>query len=144
MRLAELQTQMTKESIKPTADKLGIVVSGLCAIHCALWPLLLGVSVVLPDWAHIGHGWFWFAIIAALAGWSITHGWKQHHDGRVLFYSSFGLSCLVLAIVTEPWTNLWVESALYVIGGCFMVAAHWRNHRRCRCVDHHHTANCEH
>lgn len=135
---------MDQDNIKPTADKLGIIVSGLCAVHCALFPFLLSVSVVLPDWAHIGHGWVWFVVIAALAVWSIAHGWKQHHDSRVLFYSLTGLSFLVLAILAEPWIGLWQESALYVIGGCFMVTAHWRNHRRCRCIRHEHTAGCEH
>lgn len=135
---------MTETNIKPTADKLGILISGLCAVHCALFPILLSISVVLPDWAHIGHGWFWFTVIAALAVWSIAHGWKQHHDGRVLIYSSTGLGFLILAIVTEPWTSVWLESALYVVGGCLMVAAHWRNYRRCGCVKHEHTTSCEH
>ncbi len=61
-------------------DRAGMLASTICAIHCALIPLLLGVLPVIGlGW--IAHSWFeWTMVsIAALVGTAaLTRGHAQH------------------------------------------------------------------
>ena len=120
--------------MKSIADKLGMLLSGLCAIQCALLPLLLSLSAVIPSWAHFGHGWLWMAVIGLIALWSFTQGWQRHHDRKVLAYFITGYAVLVLANSLEGHVNVLTESVLFVLGGVLMVLAHWRNYRLMQCI----------
>ncbi|TDR23668.1 MerC domain-containing protein [Marinicella litoralis] len=120
--------------MKSVADKLGMFLSGLCAIQCAMLPILLSVSAVVPSWAHLGHGWIWMSLIGAIALWSFGRGWKRHHDKKVLLFFILGYSSLVTATLLEDKVDIIIESALFVLGGTLMVVAHWRNYRRMQCL----------
>jgi len=119
--------------MKSAADKLGIFLSGLCAIQCAMLPILLSISAVVPSWAHIGHGWVWMAVIGCIALWSFSRGWRHHHDKRVVALFVLGFSSLLVATLLEERVPVIVESAVFVLGGSLMVLAHWRNYRLMQC-----------
>lgn len=119
--------------MKSVADKLGMFLSGLCAIQCAMLPILLSVSAVVPNWAHFGHGWIWLAVIGAIALWSFGRGWSQHQDKKVVLLFIAGYSFLVVATLLEEKVSVLVESGLFVIGGVLMVMAHWRNYQLMKC-----------
>ncbi len=120
--------------MKSVADKLGMLLSGLCAIQCALLPILLSVSAVVPGWAHLGHGWVWLTVIGCIALWSFTRGWKQHHDKGVIALFVLGFLSLLVATLLEDRVSILTESALFVLGGSLMVMAHWRNYQLMQCV----------
>jgi hypothetical protein len=119
--------------MKSVADKLGMFLSGLCAIQCAMLPILLSVSAVVPGWAHIGHGWIWLTVIGCIAMWSFTRGWKRHHDKTVIAWAVLGFVTLLVATLLEERVSILVESGLFVLGGVLMVMAHWRNYQRMQC-----------
>ncbi len=120
--------------MKSVADKLGMFLSGLCAIQCAMLPILLSVSAVVPNWAHFGHGWVWLSVIGAIALWSFSRGWQRHRDSMVLLLFLLGYTGLVVATLLEEQVSVLVESALFVLGGTLMVMAHWRNYRKMQCI----------
>ncbi len=120
--------------MKATLDKLGMALSGLCAIQCALLPIMLSLSAVVPSWAHIGHGWLWMSVIGLIALWSFFQGWKIHHCRWVLFYAIIGYTVLLLATILEERVPVLMESVLFVIGGLLMVVAHWRNYKKTNCA----------
>ena len=120
--------------MKSVADKLGMFLSGLCAVQCAMLPILLSVSAVVPGWAHIGHGWIWLTVIGSIAVWSFTRGWKRHHDSRVIVLSVLGFGTLLVATLLEERVSILIESGLFVLGGVLMVMAHWRNYKRMQCA----------
>lgn len=120
--------------MKSVADKLGMFMSGLCAIQCAMLPILLSISAVVPNWAHFGHGWIWLSVIGAIALWSFGRGWQSHKDKRVVLFFVMGYSCLLIATLLEDKVEILVESALFVLGGSLMVMAHWRNYRMMQCI----------
>ncbi len=120
--------------MKSVADKLGMFLSGLCAIQCAMLPILLSVSAVVPNWAHFGHGWIWLSVIGVIALWAFARGWQQHQDKTVIAYFVLGYSSLVVATLLEGQVSVLMESALFVLGGALMVLAHWRNYRLMQCI----------
>lgn len=121
-------------SMKDFADKLGMFLSGLCAIQCAMLPILLSASAVVPGWAHFGHGWLWMSVIGGIALWSFTRGWQRHQDKKVVVYSVLGYLVLIIATMSEDQVPVLAESALFVVGGGLMVMAHWRNYRLLSCA----------
>lgn len=120
--------------MKSVADKLGMFLSGLCAIQCAMLPILLSISAVVPSWAHLGHGWIWMGVIGFIALWSFRRGWQRHQDKKVVLFFVLGYSSLVTATLLEDKVEIIVESALFVLGGSLMVMAHWRNYRMMQCI----------
>jgi hypothetical protein len=120
--------------MKSVADKLGMFLSGLCAIQCAMLPILLSISAVVPKWAHLGHGWVWMTVIGAIALWSFSRGWKSHHDKKVVLLFVSGYLSLLVATLLEDKVSILIESALFVLGGTLMVMAHWRNYRQMQCI----------
>lgn len=120
--------------MKSVADKLGMFLSGLCAIQCAMLPILLSVSAVVPNWAHFGHGWIWLTVIGGIALWSFGRGWSSHHDKKVVMLFVSGYCFLVVATLLEERVSVMTESAMFVVGGFLMVMAHWRNYRFMKCI----------
>ncbi len=130
----EFRAPNRNPTMKSVADKLGIFLSGLCAVQCAMLPILLSVSAVVPNWAHFGHGWIWMTVIGAIALWSFSRGWQQHRDKFVVLLFILGYSSLVVATLLEDKVSIIVESAMFVLGGTLMVMAHWRNYRLMQCI----------
>ncbi len=120
--------------MRSTADKIGIFLSGLCAIQCAMLPILLSVSAVVPSWAHFGHGWIWLTVIGGIAAWSFSRGWQKHHDKRVIILFVVGFGFLITGTLLEDKVHIIVESTMFVIGGVLMVMAHWRNYHQIKCI----------
>jgi membrane-bound ClpP family serine protease len=120
--------------MKSVADKLGMFLSGLCAIQCAMLPILLSVSAVVPNWAHFGHGWVWLTVIGAIALWSFSRGWQKHRSKRVISLFLLGFSFLIAGTLMEDRVHIIVESSMFVIGGVLMVLAHWRNYQLMKCI----------
>ena len=116
------------------ADKIGMTLSGICAIQCAMLPIILSVSAVVPGWAHFGHGWIWMTVIGSIALWSFATGWKKHHDLKVIGIAFFGYVLLLVATALEDQVPIIIESGLFVIGGMAMVVAHWRNYKLSSCA----------
>jgi len=108
--------------------------SGLCAIQCAMLPILLSITAVLPNWAHFGHGWIWMTAIGVIALWSFSRGWKRHNDKRVIGLFVLGFSFLIAGTMMEDKVDIIIESAMFVVGGILMVMAHWRNYRLMQCI----------
>ncbi|MGJ8662217.1 MAG: MerC domain-containing protein [Marinicella sp.] len=120
--------------MKSIADKLGIFLSGLCAIQCAMLPIILSISAVVPNWAHFGHGWIWMTVIGVIALWSFSRGWQRHHDKRVIGLFALGFGFLVGGTLMEDQVDIIIESAMFVVGGVLMVLAHWRNYQLMKCI----------
>ncbi|MEM9016614.1 MAG: MerC domain-containing protein [Verrucomicrobiota bacterium] len=60
-------------------DRLGVVLSVLCAIHCAITPIFL---IFLPTfgkiWSHPASHWGMALIVVPIAVWMITAGYRRH------------------------------------------------------------------
>ena len=115
--------------MQSTADKIGMFLSGLCAVQCAMLPILLSLSAVVPSWAHFGHGWIWLSVVGIIAFWSFSRGWKLHHDKHMIALFLLGFGFLIAGNLLEERASLITESLIFVVGGVLMVMAHWRNYQ---------------
>lgn len=106
-----------------------MLLSMVCAVQCALAPLLLSAASVVPSWAHIGHSWQWIVIIFLIAIYSIGRGYLRHKKTSVVAFAVLGLSLLVIGGVYEHDLDVLAESIVFVVGGLSLTLAHWQNYR---------------
>jgi hypothetical protein len=117
------------------ADRLGIIASALCFLHCILTPVLLSMSAVwvhyLPSEERFHRG---LAVaVAGIGGFAIIGGYRKHRRARVLLLMSCGL---LLIFAGAYWGDRLpshaAEVAVTMTGSCLMIAAHFINHTFCK------------
>jgi len=115
---------------KINLDALGVTASVLCAIHCAILPLMLaslpvfGVNIVhnaLFEYGMIGLAF----VIGTAALW---HGFTRHHH-RLAPWLLFigGMIALIAKQVWHDWESVFLPVAVLLV-----VSAHLLNYRWCR------------
>lgn len=121
-------------------DKVGAYASAICAVHCLLTGVALGLlSIIglgfigsLP--AEIG-----FISVAVLIGsWAIVHGMRKHHSIIPAMIFVFGIACIAVShfalphhhVANEPSSAAHVASTVFaVLGGLSLVSFHLVNLR---------------
>ena len=120
-------------------DTMGIATSVLCAIHCALLPVIM---TTLPVFGiNIIHNAFfeWGMIaLAFLVGiYSLYHGFIKHHHSYLPFLIfSVGFLFLILKQLIP-----FMEYYFLAIAVCLIITAHYYNYRLChqsKCASPHH------
>ena len=118
------------------SDLLGVSASGLCAIHCALAPVLFASRPVLESsLAEHGHGpGFWalldylFLILSLLAVWfSARHTINKRI--KVIFWVSWLV--FTVGLLSESFHFEQGKWFMY-LGSIALVVAHSYNHRYCK------------
>ncbi len=132
-----MQTARTTHAALKTPtrwDRIGIMASAVCAVHCTLLPLLVAVvpMVGLSRLLEPRLEWL-FMVSAALIG-VIGHGRAYRHNHRhvvpgVIFVIGFSL-VVVGRFLTGP---RWAEPCVLGLGGMLAAASHYANLRFCRC-----------
>jgi len=123
-------------------DLLGISASIICAIHCALLPLLLtslplfGVNII----HHLGFELAMIALALLIGSYSMYHGYRKHHH-RFLPWTLFllGGGFLILKQVF-PTYQYWLLAPAV----CLIIYSHLLNVRSCRAHNHAHADDCRH
>jgi len=101
----------------------------VCAIQCALVPILLGILPVIPQWAHFGHGWVWISIIFVIAIFSLGRGYQAHKNKKVVLLALTGLIFLLSGTLLEEKVTILTESFIFFIGGILLSISHWKNYK---------------
>ena len=123
-------------------DWLGIGASVICAIHCALLPLLLtslplfGINII----HHLGFELGMIALALVIGSYSMYHGYKKHHHRLtpwLLFLLGGGF--LILKQLFPDYQLLLLVPAVALI-----INAHLLNVRSCRSHNHAHADDCRH
>lgn len=126
-------------------DRFGATGSLVCALHCALLPMLvaalpsLGVAVWLGDGFERG-----FVLFASLLGvFSLAWGWRRHRALRALGLMLVGLAVLWAAVLYPPLHHSVLPHAIAMtFGGTLVGIAHLVNLRLNH--GHVHDASCAH
>ena len=142
-------------------DRTGVAASVLCAIHCAVAPMLLVVAPTLGGvWvhplAHLGIA----ALVLPVAGFALRRGFLQHGLRWVMAVGGAGIALVLLgavfpylsgaevggcesgcdqccpSYVVDPETgeqglNIPAASVITLMGGVSLVVAHVANLRCC-------------
>ena len=113
-------------------DRLGATGSFLCALHCALLPLLLGVLPGIGLASLLSRGFEeWFVLFATVLG-SVSLGWgfRRHRLPHAFALLLPGLAAL--------WAGVWYiplheatlpHAAIMTLGGALVAFAHVVNLR---------------
>jgi hypothetical protein len=121
-------------------DKVGAYASAICAVHCLLTGVALGLLSILglgfigslP--AEIG----FISVAVVIGSWAIVHGIKKHHSYIPALIFSFGIACIAISHFAlphsespgVPLTGAHIASTVFaVLGGLSLVAFHFVNYR---------------
>ncbi len=127
-------------------DKLGILLSSLCAIHCVLTPVVI-LSLPMLARYYLAHPYFHglMAILILPVGiaafWS---GYKHHHKAQVFALGLPGLLLISLVPIFVHNFGFYYsfpfdETTWMVMGSGLVIWAHWLNRKACAsCETHSH------
>ena len=118
-----------------TLDRVGIAGSLLCAVHCALLPVVfvvlpsVGLSLALDDGVELA-----FVVFASLIGSaSLVRGFRTHRVALALALLAPGLGLLWAGVRWPPLHEALVPHALTMaLGGTLVAIAHYLNGRYVR------------
>ena len=117
----------TFKLLRDRFDRVGILLSGLCAVHCLA---TLGLVAVLglgggfllnPAIHRIG-----LALAIVVGAIALGLGITRHGRREPLMIGGAGLSLMALALITGHGP---AEAALTIAGVSLLAFAHWRNVR---------------
>jgi hypothetical protein len=115
-------------SIRDRLDRIGVLLSGLCAVHCLLGLVLVsalgfgGELLLAPAIHQVGLA---LAIIVGLL--TLGLGMRRHGDFGPLAIGSCGIGLMAAALATGHGPN---EALLTIAGVALLAIAHIRNLRR--------------
>jgi tetrahydromethanopterin S-methyltransferase subunit C len=123
-------------------DTLGITTSLVCAIHCAVLPLVLtslplfGINIIHNNFFEVGM----IALAFVIGSIALFHGYKRHHHRTLpLFVFSAGFIFLVLKELFVTY-----EIAFLIPAVALILTGHFFNFHFCRKANHCHTSDCNH
>jgi len=117
--------------VRERFDRVGILLSGLCAVHCLATLVLvavlgLGGGILLDPAVHrVGLA---LAIVVGSIGLGL--GIARHGRREPLLIGAAGLSLMATALATGHGP---AEAALTISGVALVAWAHWRNVRHLDC-----------
>lgn len=125
------------------ADRFGATASLLCAVHCALLPLVIAVLPALglgflAD-HRVEHAFIAFASMLALT--ALTVGFRRHQRFRAFWFLLPGIALLFAGVVVEYDSTI-LHAIMVAIGGSLVGLAHLINLRLSH--RHVHDAMCRH
>jgi uncharacterized membrane protein YqgA involved in biofilm formation len=126
-------------------DRFGAAGSLLCAVHCAVLPLLLAVLPSLGLSSLLGEGVEWATVVfvSVLGLFSLVWGYRRHRIFRALTLLLAGLALLWLGLLYPPLHQSTVPHAVVMtLGGTLVGLAHLVNLRLNHW--HIHDASCAH
>ncbi|RKF19022.1 MerC domain-containing protein [Altericroceibacterium spongiae] len=106
-------------SIRHRLDRLGVMLSALCAVHCVAGVVVvavlgLGGGLLLAPEIHR----YGLAAATLIAGLAIGLGTMRHRRRLPLLVATAGLSCMAVAL----FVGHGVEEAVLTVAGVFLVA----------------------
>lgn len=113
-------------------DRLGATGSLLCALHCALLPVVIallpsiGLAGLLGE--RVEQGFVAFATL--VGGYSVLSGYRRHRLWQALLLMAPGLAVLWLGVLYAPiHHSQWPHAIVMTLGGTLVGLAHLANLR---------------
>ena len=120
-------------------DGLGVLLSGLCLIHCIATPFLASL-LPLAFWFEDEHGFHLrlAVILLPLGAVAFWRGFKRHSRKSILLTGVAGLVLLLMGVLvhSSEKTHGFETSGISftILGSLVLVFAHWKNWRYSRCL----------
>ncbi len=140
-----LEVMASPSAFRHLLDRFGATGSLLCAVHCALLPLLLALapSLGLSFWLGDGVERAIVVFVTLLGLSSLVLGYRRHRALRALGLLVPGLALLWTGLLYEPLHHsLTPHAVVMTLGGALVGIAHLVNLRLNHV--HVHDASCAH
>lgn len=126
------------------ADRFGATASLLCAVHCALLPLVIAVLPALGLGFLADHRYerAFIAFASLLALTTLVVGFRRHQRFAAFCFLAPGICLLFAGIVIDFDHASILHATLVALGGTLVTCAHLTNLRLAH--GHVHNAACEH
>jgi hypothetical protein len=125
-------------SFKLNWDAVGAVASIACAIHCAVFPLLIGAMPFLNFFDNIFFEWGMISVAAVVGTYALIHGLSKHHkQWRFVAFFAVGIAILI----TKQFFAKPTEIYFLIAGVPLILWAHYGNYKLChasKCSSPHH------
>jgi hypothetical protein len=135
--------------IRPTlvsrfADRFGATASFLCAVHCALLPIVIASlpAIGLSFLANHRFERGFIAFASALALTMLIVGFRRHRQFRAFWFLVPGILLLAAGVIVDFEDNAAAHAVLVAMGGTLVAVSHLTNLRLAH--GHVHDAACEH
>ena len=119
-------------------DRVGMIISSTCAVHCVLMPFVIGYLT------YLGHGWVasestelllvGSAFLVAMG--SLVPSYTKHRNPAALALFAAGLA-VIAALHAAGVKHGAGYGVAMAAGGALIAGAHWCNHRLCACCQRH-------
>ena len=114
-----------------TADRVGMATATVCAVHCALLPLVIGLAPALGltfgGWVDFDQAFVVFASL--LAATTLALGYRRHRVFRAWALLVPALALVWLGSFTALHDHTLGHLVVMVVGGLLLAAAHLMNLR---------------
>lgn len=126
------------------ADRFGATASFLCAVHCALLPLVIAALPALGLGFLADHAYerAFIAFASLLALTTLVVGFRRHQRFAAFWFLAPGICLLITGIVIDFDHASILHAALVALGGTLVTCAHLTNLRLAH--GHVHNAACSH
>ncbi|MCG8372041.1 MAG: MerC domain-containing protein [Balneolales bacterium] len=109
-------------------DRVGIGLSGICAIHCLLIPVSVALIPLWPAFEDL-HGYthlFFFLAIAPTVYLSLRN---KHESIMVTTFLIVGVLSIFLAWLFHESLGEYGEAGITFIGSMLLIRGHWLNYK---------------
>ena len=115
-----------------TWDRLGIIASGFCLVHCILLSLLIAAFPLslahFADHTHL----FLFLLVVPVAAYSLVRGYLRHRKIHVLSAGIIGVLLLYSSLLIHgSFGGESLEHGIAAMGSILLILAHFKNQKPC-------------
>lgn len=141
--VGETEQETTAYERQAVLDRVGATASLVCALHCALMPLVITLLplVGLGFLADERVEWALVTLSAVMGTTSLCLGFRQHRSRRAFAFLGIGLGMLATGRILEGHVHSAWGVVIVVLGGITLAVAHVINQqlcKSCRTCRHHH------
>jgi MerC mercury resistance protein len=120
-------------SVQPLFGRIAVGLSGACAVHCLLTPVVLIAiptfgSILSDEQFHVAT----LVLVLPISGYALFRGCRKHRSPAVVLPGSLGLCILVVSALFGHW--LFGESGeriVTILGSSLVAISHFLNMARC-------------
>lgn len=109
-------------------DRVGIGLSGVCAIHCLLVPVVVSLIPLWPAFEEF-HGYTHLIFFLAITPTVILSLQKRNASNKVTWHLISGVLVIFLAWFFNEYLGEYGEAGVTLIGSILLIRGHWLNYK---------------
>jgi hypothetical protein len=138
--------------MKINVDKIGMISSLSCAIHCTIMPLVVTMMPIIGLSLLATEEFEWMLLIGSsvMGILSLCFGFKKHKSLKAFSFLSTGLALIVIGRLTHHHYHTFkiFHLDIYILfllaGGLLVSFSHWLNNKLCSSCEPCKVSGCKH